>query len=100
MSSLSSHLEPKARGRSACPILAHGSVNWVKWTGVIALGALTLVGVALVHTDNRRNAAFAIAIFATAVAVTIIVIATEDRPFSGPFRVTPKVLLQVLPPRA
>jgi hypothetical protein len=33
-----------------------------------------------------------------AAAVTIIVIATKDRPFSGPFRVTPTVLLQVLPP--
>lgn len=79
-------------------ILSQSTVNWIRWTAVIALALLTLVGIALVHSDNRRNAAFAMSIFAAAAAVTILVIASEDRPFSGPFRVSPEALLQVLPP--
>jgi hypothetical protein len=80
-------------------ILSQSTVNWVKWTAVIALAMLTLGGIALVHSDDRRNAALAMSIFAAAAAVTIVVIASGDRPFSGPFRVSPEVLLQVLPPR-
>jgi hypothetical protein len=38
------------------------------------------------------------ALFASAVAVAIVMIATQDRPFSGQFGVKPDVLLQVLPP--
>jgi multisubunit Na+/H+ antiporter MnhC subunit len=67
---------------------------------VIALSILTLIGIALVHSDNRRNAKLAMSIFAAATAVTIVVIASEDRPFSGAFRVSPAPLIQVLPPRA
>jgi hypothetical protein len=37
-------------------------------------------------------------IFAAAAAVTLVIIASQDRPFSGQFRVKPDVLLQVLPP--
>jgi hypothetical protein len=80
-------------------LLSESTVDWVRWTAVIALALLTLAAIALVHTDNRRNAAVAMAIFAAAAAVTILVIASADRTFSGPFRVTPKPLLQVLPPR-
>jgi len=92
-------LESALDARRQRIILSQSTVNWIRWTAVIALALLTLVGIALVHSDNRRNAAFAMSIFAAAAAVTIVVIATADRPFSGPFRVTPNVLLQVLPPR-
>jgi hypothetical protein len=78
-------------------ILSQSSVDWIRWTAVIALALLTLAGIGFVHSDNRRNAACAMSIFAAAAALTIVVIASEDRPFSGPFRVTPEVLLQVLP---
>jgi hypothetical protein len=80
-------------------ILSQSTVDWIRWTAVVALALLTLAGIALVHTDNRRNAASAMSIFAAAAAMTIVVIASEDRPFSGPFKVTPAVLLEVLPPR-
>jgi hypothetical protein len=81
-------------------ILSQSTVNWIRWTAVIALALLTLAGIGFVHSDNRRNAVCAMSIFAAAVALTIVVIASEDRPFSGPFKVTPGVLLQVLPPQA
>jgi hypothetical protein len=79
-------------------LLSQSSVNWIRWTAVIALALITLIAIAIVHSDNRRGAAVAMTTFALAAAVTIMVIATEDRPFCGPFRVAPAALLQVLPP--
>jgi Protein of unknown function (DUF4239) len=79
-------------------ILSQSTVNWVKWTAVIVLAVLTLLAIAFVHSDNRTTAAIAMSIFAAAAAVTLVIIASQDRPFSGQFRVKPDVLLQVLPP--
>jgi hypothetical protein len=64
---------------------------------VIALALLTLLAIAFVHSDNRRTALIAMSIFSLGVAVTFVLIASQDRPFSGEFRVQPDVLLQVLP---
>jgi hypothetical protein len=80
-------------------IVSQETVNWVKWTAVVALAILTLLAIAFVHSDNRRTALIAMSIFGSAVAVTLVLIASQDRPFSGEFRVKPDVLLQVLPPK-
>jgi uncharacterized membrane-anchored protein YhcB (DUF1043 family) len=90
-------LEDALDARRQQIILSQSDVNWVKWTAVVALALLTLLAIAFVHSGNRRTAAIAMAVFATAVAVTLIVIAAQDRPFSGHFRVKPDVLLQVVP---
>jgi hypothetical protein len=42
--------------------------------------------------------ALAMLIFAAAAVVTMVVVASEGRPFNGPFRVGPEVLRQVLLP--
>jgi hypothetical protein len=78
-------------------IVSESSVNWVKWTGVILVALLTLIAIAFVHSDNRVTAALAIGIFAAAVAVSVILIAAQARPFSGEFAVRPDVLIQVMP---
>ena len=54
-------------------------------------------GIAFVHSDNRLTASLAMGVFAGAVAVTLILIASQARPFSGQFGVGPDVLLQVEP---
>jgi hypothetical protein len=79
-------------------IVSQETVNWVKWTAVVALALLTLLAIAFVHSENRRTAGIALSIFGLAVAVTFVLIASQDRPFSGEFRIEPDVLLQVLPP--
>jgi hypothetical protein len=79
-------------------ILSQSDVNWVKWTAVVGLALLTLLAIAFVHSDNRRTAAIAMTVFAAGAAVTLVVIATQDRPFNGQFGVKPDVLLQVSPP--
>jgi hypothetical protein len=78
-------------------IVSESSVNWAKWSGVLALGILTLLAIAFVHCANRQTAAIAIGLFACAVAFSILLIAVQDRPFAGPFRVEPTPLVQVEP---
>jgi hypothetical protein len=58
-----------------------------------------LVAIALVHSDNRATAAIAMGIFATGVAVSIVLIASHGGPFSGQISVGPDLLLQVMPPQ-
>jgi hypothetical protein len=90
-------LEAALDARRQRIILSESSVNWVKWSGVLALAVLTLLAIAFVHSENRTTTALAMAIFASAVAVSITIIAAQERPFSGQFGVDPEPLLQVAP---
>jgi hypothetical protein len=78
-------------------IVSESSVNWVKWTGVVLVAALTLLAIAFVQSDNRLTAAIAMWLFASAVACALVLIASQDRPFNGQLRVRPDVLQQVEP---
>ena len=78
-------------------IISRSSINWVKWTGLIAQAIVTLLAIAMVHSDNRAAAAMAMGLFATAVALSIVLIAAHARPFSGQISVRPAVLQEVLP---
>jgi hypothetical protein len=92
-------LETALDARRERIIVSESSVNWVKWSGVVFLAVLTLLAIALVHSENRLTTALAMAIFASAAAASITIIAAQERPFSGQFRVKPDALLQVAPPR-
>ena len=78
-------------------ILSESSVNWVKWTGVILVGVLTLFAIAFVQSGNRLAAALALWLFASAMACSLVLIASQDRPFSGQFGIRPDLLQQVAP---
>jgi hypothetical protein len=78
-------------------IVSQSSVNWVKWTGMLVVALLALLTIALVNSDNRLTAAISLAIFSTGVAVSVLMIVAEDRPFAGPDAVRPDVLVQVMP---
>jgi uncharacterized protein DUF4239 len=78
-------------------IVSESSVNWVKWSGVILVALLTLIAIALVHSGNRLTAALAMGLFSAAVAASLMLIVAQERPFDGPFAVTPDVLVQVEP---
>jgi len=78
-------------------ILSASKVNWVKWTGLLLEAGVTLAAIAFVHCDNRRTAAVAMAVFATATAIVVVLILSHDRPFTGQISVRPDVLLQVMP---
>jgi hypothetical protein len=97
---LVSSIETALDARRQRIIVSESDVSWVKWLAVVALGALTLLAIACVHSDNRRTAAIAMGIFGSAVAVTLVLIASQARPFSGGFGVKPDALLQVAPSAA
>ena len=78
-------------------MISQSSVNWVKWTGLLIQAVCTLLAIALVHSDNRLSAALALALFATGVAVSLVLIASHNRPFTGEISIGPEVLLQVMP---
>jgi hypothetical protein len=58
---------------------------------------LALLAIAFVHTATRATAAVAIGTFASAVDVSIILIASHNPPFGGAFGVKPSILEQVTP---
>ena len=81
-------------------LVSQSTVNWVKWTALLVQAVCTLLAIAMVHSDNRASAAFALGLFATGVAVSVVLISSHDRPFTGELSVGPDVLLQVLPQEA
>jgi hypothetical protein len=90
-------LESAMDARRQRIILSGSNVNWITWTCLLAQAGCTLVAIAMVHSDNPASATVAMGIFATGVAVSIVLIASHDRPFSGEISVKPDVLLQVRP---
>jgi hypothetical protein len=78
-------------------IVSESTVNWVKWTSVLLQAVLALLAIAMVHSDNRATAAITMGIFATGVAVSVVLIAAHSGPFSGEISVGPDLLLQVMP---
>ena len=90
-------LENALEARRQRIILSGSSINWVKWTVLLVQAGLTLVAIALVHSDNRVANRIIMTIFATGVGVAVVLLASHSRPFTGEISVHPAVLLQVMP---
>jgi nitrate reductase gamma subunit len=78
-------------------IVSQSHVNAVKWLGLLVLAAVMLIGIVCVHIANRRTALLAMSLFATAVAVVLIMLVAQDQPFTGHLGQTSSPLEQVLP---
>ena len=78
-------------------VVSESSINAVKWAGLISLAGLTLFAIALVHSGNPTAARIALGVFATAVAVVITMLASQDEPFAGQLGLDPDVLEEVRP---
>ena len=70
------------RGASAS-LLRKSTVGAVKWVGILLQGLCTLVAIAMVHSDNRRACGIALTLFATGIALSVLLIAAYNRPFTG-----------------
>jgi hypothetical protein len=90
-------LQGALEGRRQRILISESQVNLVKWTTLIVMGVCFLVMVAIVHCDNQPALRLALGSFATAIAVSILLITAHDRPFTGTNPVRPSPLLQVLP---
>jgi Protein of unknown function (DUF4239) len=80
-------------------IISQSKVNFLKWSSLYLQAICAFVAIAMVHIDNRLTAKIALGIFATGVAVSILLILSHDRPFSGQISISPKPLLEVMPDR-
>jgi len=78
--------------------ISRSEVNWIKWLCLYLQAACALFAIAMVHSDNRGAAAITMGLFATGVAVAVLLIAAYDRPFIGEISVGPDPLLQVMLP--
>jgi hypothetical protein len=89
-------LQSALEGRRQRIIVSEASVGWVKWAGIVFQGLCTLVAIAMVHSDNRPACVIALTLFATGIAVSIVLIAAYSRPFTGENSVGPDLLRQVI----
>ena len=77
-------------------VISESSVGAVKWAGILLQGLCTLVAIAMVHSDNRRACAMTLMLFATGIALSLLLIAAYSRPFTGEISVGPDLLKQVI----
>jgi hypothetical protein len=77
-------------------VISESSVGAVKWAGILLQGLCTLVAIAVVHSDNRPACAMTLILFATGIALSVLLIAAYTRPFTGENSVAPELLKQVI----
>lgn len=90
-------LEDAMDARRQRIIASRSSVNWIKWNCMFGLALCMVIAIAAVHCDNRGAATLAVGIFATGVALSVLLILSHDRPFSGEIAIKPDFLLQTRP---
>jgi hypothetical protein len=94
---LATVLEHALEARRNRIIISQSSVNTIKWGGLLLQALCTLIAIAMVHSDNRTACAIALALFATGIALSVLMIAAYNRPFEGDISVGPELLKQVIP---
>src|ERR1044072_9526141 len=78
-------------------IISQSEVGPVKWAVILLQGLCALIAIAIVHSDNRLTCAIAVALFATDIALSSLLIAAYSRPFTGVISVKPELLQEVVP---
>jgi hypothetical protein len=89
-------LETAMDARRQRIVVSQSSVGTVKWAGIVLQALCTLIAIAMVHSDNRLACTIAMALFATGVALSLLLIAAYSRPFTGEISVKPDLLRQVV----
>ena len=77
-------------------VISEFALGTVRWMGILLQGLCTLVAFAIVHSDNRLARAISLTLFATGIALSVLLIAAYGRPFSGEISVGPELLKQVI----
>jgi len=77
-------------------VISESAVGAVKWLGILLQGLCTLIAIAMVHSDNRRACAMSLMLFATGIALSVLLIAAYSQPFMGENSVRPELLKQVI----
>jgi hypothetical protein len=77
-------------------VISQSSLGTVKWAGILLQGLCTLIAIAMVHSDNRLSCAITLTLFATGIALSVLLIAAYSHPFTGELSVGPELLKQVI----
>src|SRR3954468_1848356 len=91
-------LEKALDARRQRIIVSDSGINAVKWLGLLGLTAVMLFAIAFVHSGNRTTAAIAMSLFGIAVAAVVVMLVSQDQPFTGQLGLDPDLLEEVLPP--
>ena len=89
-------LETAMDARRQRIVVSQSSVGTVKWAGIVLQALCTLIAIAMVHSDNRLACAIAMTLFATGVALSLLLIAAYSQPFTGEISVKPDLLRQIV----
>jgi hypothetical protein len=95
-SEIVSALEHAMDARRQRIVTSRSTVSRIKWTGLLLQALCTLVAIAMVHSDNRTTCAIALTLFATGIAMAILLIGCYSRPFTGEISVGHELLDQVM----
>lgn len=63
---------------------------------MLILGVMTQIAIGVMHLERRGAQAAALVVFSLAAVVTLGLIALQEHPFDGAFRVTPAPLEDLL----
>lgn len=89
-------LENAFEARRQRILISQSSVSKIKWAGLLLQALCTLVAIAMVHVDHRGACAIGLALFATGVAMSILLIGCYSRPFTGEISIGPELLQQAI----
>jgi hypothetical protein len=96
-SQLAAALEVALEARRERILISRSGVNGVKWVCLTILAVCLVFALGLVQCGDRLGSAVAIGLLSVALATTILLILSHDRPFTGEIALTPEPLLQVMP---
>lgn len=68
----------------------------LKWISVLLLGVITQVAISVVHLERRRAMIAALTVFTTGAVVALGLVALQEDPFDGVFKVSPIPLERLL----
>jgi hypothetical protein len=88
-------LETALESHRQAIVIGHSRVSSLKWAGLLLQALCTLIAIGIVHSANPRLCGVALALFATGVAVSVLLIAAYSRPFTGDISVDPGLLKEV-----
>jgi hypothetical protein len=90
-------LEQALEARRQRILISRAEVGLPKWACLFLQAVCIFLTIALVQCDNRLASAITLAIFATGVAASVLLVLAYDRPFIGQVSIEPAPLLEVLP---
>ena len=89
-------LEQAMEARRQRIVISQSTLTTVKWVGLFLQALCVLIAIAMVHSDNQLTCRIALALFATGIVLSVLLIAAYSHPFTSEISVGPELLKQVI----